>query len=85
MAGRHEANFCACRHKAINAYLGCINLPEDSIAHLKEELQIGEGFDAATTKKYEWLLEKKWTSVVRLQKKVSSSNLMHMTQIDLRA
>ena len=47
-------------------------MAEDSIAHLKEELQIGEGFDAATTKKYEGLLEKKWTSVVRLQKKVSS-------------
>lgn len=29
-------------------------------------------FDAATAKKYEGLLEKKWTSVVRLQKKVGS-------------
>jgi len=31
-----------------------------------------EGFDEATSKKYEGLLEKKWTSVVRLQKKVGS-------------
>jgi platelet-activating factor acetylhydrolase IB subunit alpha len=28
-------------------------------------------FDDATRKKYEGLLEKKWTSVVRLQKKVA--------------
>lgn len=61
-------------HKAIIAYLGTANVAEDSIAHLKGELQIGEGFDAATTKKYEGLLEKKWTSVVRLQKKVSKNN-----------
>lgn len=61
-------------HKAIVAYLGSINVPEDSIAHLKEELQIDEGFDAATAKKYEGILEKKWTSVVRLQKKVCSSS-----------
>ena len=40
------------------------------MAALKQELNIGEGFDAATSKKYEGLLEKKWTSVVRLQKKV---------------
>lgn len=57
-------------HKAIIAYLGSINVSEDSIAHLKEELNIGEAFDAATTKKYEGLLEKKWTSIVRLQKRV---------------
>ena len=29
-----------------------------------------ETFDAATAKKYEGLLERKWTSVVRLQKKI---------------
>jgi platelet-activating factor acetylhydrolase IB subunit alpha len=37
---------------------------------LREDLNIGDSFDAATSKKYEGLLEKKWTSVVRLQKKV---------------
>lgn len=37
---------------------------------LREELSIGDTFDDATSKKYEGLLEKKWTSVVRLQKKV---------------
>lgn len=57
-------------HKSIVAYLTSINLPEASVAALKEELNLGEGFDAATSKKYEGLLEKKWTSVVRLQKKI---------------
>ncbi|TQN64267.1 Nuclear distribution protein PAC1 [Colletotrichum shisoi] len=56
-------------HKAIIAYLSSSNLP-NAAAVLTEELQIGETFDAATSKKYEGLLEKKWTSVVRLQKKI---------------
>ena len=39
---------------------------------MRAELNIGEDiFDLATAKKYEGLLEKKWTSVVRLQKKVN--------------
>jgi platelet-activating factor acetylhydrolase IB subunit alpha len=38
---------------------------------MRTELSLGEdAFDTATAKKYETLLEKKWTSVVRLQKKV---------------
>lgn len=38
---------------------------------MRTELGLGEdAFDSATAKKYETLLEKKWTSVVRLQKKV---------------
>lgn len=53
------------------AYLSSTNLAS-SAAALREELNIGEGFDAATSKKYEGLLERKWTSVVRLQKKVST-------------
>ena len=57
------------RHKAIIAYLSSSNL-NSSVAALREELNLGDNFDAATTKKYEGLLEKKWTSVVRLQKKV---------------
>jgi platelet-activating factor acetylhydrolase IB subunit alpha len=56
------------------AYLSSVNLTK-SAAALREELSIGETFDAATSKKYEGLLEKKWTSVVRLQKKVRSSNI----------
>jgi platelet-activating factor acetylhydrolase IB subunit alpha len=51
------------------AYLSSQKLTNSATA-LREELNIGEGFDAATSKKYEGLLEKKWTSVVRLQKKV---------------
>ena len=60
-------------HKAIIAYLTSVNLPQ-SAAFLRQELDIGESFDATTTKKYEGLLEKKWTSVVRLQKKVNCSS-----------
>ena len=57
------------RHKSIIAYLASNNLPETAQA-LRTELKIGDTFDNATSKKYEGLLEKKWTSVVRLQKKV---------------
>ncbi|TGO28952.1 hypothetical protein BPAE_0021g00770 [Botrytis paeoniae] len=56
-------------HKSMIAYLTSTNLLH-SAATLREELDIGESFDSATSKKYEGLLEKKWTSVVRLQKKI---------------
>jgi predicted nucleic acid-binding Zn-ribbon protein len=53
-------------------------LPNAATA-LREELTLGEdAFDPATAKKYETLLEKKWTSVVRLQKKVCC----HLRKID---
>ncbi|MCJ1312179.1 protein with putative role during mitosis [Agyrium rufum] len=71
-------------HKAIIAYLTSINLP-NSAATLREELSIGDSFDAATSKKYEGLLEKKWTSVVRLQKKImdlESRNVALQDEID---
>ena len=52
------------------AYLSANNLPNTAAA-LREELGLGEdAFDAGTAKKYESLLEKKWTGIVRLQKKV---------------
>lgn len=57
-------------HKSIIAYLQSANLPNSSNA-LREELADSIQLDDATAKKYEGLLEKKWTSVVRLQKKVS--------------
>lgn len=56
-------------HKAIIAYLSSNDLPNTAEA-LRQELDLGESFDATTSKKYEGLLEKKWTSVVRLQKKI---------------
>ncbi|KAJ9203127.1 hypothetical protein DTO166G4_5539 [Paecilomyces variotii] len=56
-------------HKSIIAYLASVNLPKSSAA-LREELADSITLDDATTKKYEGLLEKKWTSVVRLQKKI---------------
>ncbi|KAK1973885.1 hypothetical protein LZ30DRAFT_787435 [Colletotrichum cereale] len=45
-------------HKAIIAYLSSINLP-NAAAAFREELQVGETFDAATSKRYKGLLEKK--------------------------
>jgi platelet-activating factor acetylhydrolase IB subunit alpha len=61
------------RHRALIAYLASNNLPQTANA-LREEIGLGEDvFDAATAKKYEGLLEKKWTSVVRLQKKVGDT------------
>ncbi|PHH76221.1 hypothetical protein CDD80_1707 [Ophiocordyceps camponoti-rufipedis] len=57
-------------HKSIVAYLAANNLP-NSAALLRDEAGLSEDvFDAATAKKYETLLEKKWTSIVRLQKKI---------------
>ena len=51
------------------AYLAANNLPSAAAA-LRTELNLEENeFDAATAKKYENLLERKWTSIVRLQKK----------------
>ena len=55
------------------AYLNSINRLGSATA--LQEAVIGidnSSFDATTSKKYEGLLEKKWTSVVRLQKKVVS-------------
>lgn len=46
-----------------------MNAPKTAAA-FREEANIPATFDDATRKKYEGLLEKKWTSVVRLQKKV---------------
>lgn len=58
-------------HKAILAYLGVLNAPNTAAA-FREEANVSDAFDDATRRKYEGLLEKKWTSVVRLQKKVDA-------------
>ena len=42
-------------------------------ATLRKELGVPEDFDAAAVKKYTTLLEKKWTTTGRLQKKASQS------------
>jgi platelet-activating factor acetylhydrolase IB subunit alpha len=49
--------------------LASANLTQSSAA-LREELGDSITVDDTTLKKYEGLLEKKWTSIVRLQKKV---------------
>lgn len=52
---------------------------------MQEEAGIEDEFDDATRKKYEGLLERKWTSVVRLQKKImdlEARNTQLQTEID---
>lgn len=59
-------------------------MPQSAVA-LREELGIGDAFDDTTRKKYEGLLEKKWTSVIRLQKKISdleSRNAVLQAELD---
>ncbi|KAK3301683.1 LIS-1 2 [Chaetomium strumarium] len=57
-------------HKSIIAYLSANNL-STAAETLRAELSLREDvFDPDTTAKYRSLLEKKWTSTVRLQKKV---------------
>ncbi|PUU76001.1 nuclear distribution protein PAC1 [Tuber borchii] len=57
-------------HKAILAYFSASGLSNTGAA-LREELGVGDEFlDQNTMKKYEGVLEKKWTGVLRLQKKI---------------
>ncbi|PLN76694.1 nuclear distribution protein nudF [Aspergillus taichungensis] len=56
-------------HKSLIAYLNSINASR-SVETIREELPIGDNFDEVACKKYEGLLEKKWTSVARLQRKI---------------
>ena len=51
------------------AYLISVGMDDSAVA-LRRESNLPDSFDDATAKKYETLLEKKWTSVVRLQKKI---------------
>ncbi|KAK3686160.1 WD40 repeat-containing protein [Podospora appendiculata] len=57
-------------HKSIIAYLASNNLPNSTLA-MRNELALDEStFDAPAAQQYETLLAKKWTSVMRLQKKI---------------
>ncbi|KAK4545868.1 protein with putative role during mitosis [Oleoguttula mirabilis] len=57
-------------HKSLIAYLSSCGYPKSAQA-VRDELALPETtFDPPTSKKYEGLLERKWTSVVRLQKKI---------------
>ncbi|KAG9248840.1 nuclear migration protein-like protein nudF [Calycina marina] len=57
-------------HKALIAYFASINKPSIAVT-LREEFSIGDNeMDAVKSKQYEGLLERKWTGVVRLQKKI---------------
>ncbi|KAF1981056.1 nuclear distribution protein nudF [Aulographum hederae CBS 113979] len=72
-------------HKAMIAYLSANNL-EQAASSLRTELKLEEDvFDAATVKKYDKLLERKWTSIVRLQKKIldlESRNAALQSELD---
>ncbi|KAI1363825.1 nuclear distribution protein pac-1a [Xylaria arbuscula] len=72
-------------HKSIIAYLTANRLIATAAA-LRTELNLGENeFDPATAEKYQGLLEKKWTSVVRLQKKImdlESRNAALQSELD---
>jgi platelet-activating factor acetylhydrolase IB subunit alpha len=59
------------RHKAILDYL-CTNGYNTAFDSLKSEAK-QEDFNPDPKQKYAGLLEKKWTSVIRLQKKVLKS------------
>ncbi|KAK5663018.1 hypothetical protein OQA88_6433 [Cercophora sp. LCS_1] len=66
-------------HKSLIAYLNSQNLTQTAAA-LRAEAVLGESaFDAEQAKKYEGLLEKKWTSVVRLQKKILDLESRNLT------
>lgn len=57
-------------HKSMIAYLLSTGMTQTA-STLRSEANLPESaFDDATAKKYDTLLEKKWTSVVRLQKKI---------------
>ncbi|RMZ91642.1 hypothetical protein DV736_g1139, partial [Chaetothyriales sp. CBS 134916] len=56
-------------HKSMVSYLVAVGF-SDSAAALRREAHLGSAFDDTTAKKYETLLEKKWTSIVRLQKRI---------------
>jgi platelet-activating factor acetylhydrolase IB subunit alpha len=68
------------RHKSIIAYLAANNLTQSANA-LRQESGRGETFDDDTRKKYEGLLEKKWTSVVRQQKKVRNRQVIEIDMV----
>ncbi|CAG8954436.1 hypothetical protein HYFRA_00006063 [Hymenoscyphus fraxineus] len=57
-------------HKSIIAYFSSAGF-SDVAETLRASLNLDDGiFDAETARRYEGLLEKKWTGVVRLQKKI---------------
>ncbi|KAF1977501.1 nuclear distribution protein PAC1 [Bimuria novae-zelandiae CBS 107.79] len=56
-------------NKAIAAYLGSLGASK-TLAAFQEEVPLPASFNDDVRKKYEGIMEKKWTSIVRLQKKV---------------
>ncbi|RMZ82536.1 hypothetical protein DV737_g2013, partial [Chaetothyriales sp. CBS 132003] len=74
-------------HKSIVSYFLAVGF-SDSAAALRSEAGLGTAFDDATAKKYETLLEKKWTSIVRLQKRIGdleAKNAALQAEVDAAA
>jgi platelet-activating factor acetylhydrolase IB subunit alpha len=69
LVSEEQHELMSCRHKSMVSYLLSVGMTESANA-LRQESKLAETFDDASAKKYETLLEKKWTSVVRLQKKI---------------
>lgn len=55
-------------------YLSSITASQ-SMDILREELEVHQSFTEVSVKKYEGLLERKWTSNARLQKRVSHASI----------
>jgi platelet-activating factor acetylhydrolase IB subunit alpha len=56
------------------AYLSVINAPQTAET-LREELHFDESYNEATCKKFEGVLEKKWTGIARLQRRVRTEGM----------
>jgi len=70
---RCNYSLLSCRHRAIREYLKARSMTK-SLEAFEEESGIGATIQSQGEEpKYTGLLEKKWTSVVRLQKKVRLS------------
>ncbi|KAL4933566.1 WD40 repeat domain-containing protein [Aspergillus undulatus] len=57
-------------HKAIAAYLVAANAHR-TFETLREEINLPGDFDEVGAKRYEGILEKKWTGIARLQRKIT--------------
>lgn len=72
------------RHKSMVAYLQSIGYSQSASA-LRDESALGSAFDDAAAKSYEGIIERKWTSTVRLQKRITDLEARNNTlqqQID---
>src|SRR5271163_1119012 len=76
ISSRFKTNRINCRHRAILSYLSTSNLQasyntlRDELGQLDTSYSLHKLPNGDDDQRYKGLLEKKWTSVIRLQKKV---------------